>query len=388
MLNESNMDFVLKKFKKYISSIEEFQSGNKLGEQSDNLNLLDEDLKSNGNLKELSKVNPDHISDNFKDFIEAISKVELVEGVIPYSNFTHTIYKETQYNRELYDTLGDTMKADWIAYVNSASYVSPETTRIFLKIKEHVALSIIQTNHINDTMKEQLVETRNKLNKTEQELEDLTVEIKKVENESKEKADKIVVNFITILGIFAAIMMGTIGSFQSFTSIFSNAEKIPLGKILLISSAGASGVSLILFLLLHAISKLTSFSISNCECSNKRRGALTSVGESIRLSMFGGTTKPKCTCSMFDKYPTIFIVNYLFYYIAFTGFVFMYFSFYNYFNMNLGFHLLVIGSFYFIATIILLFVHRYIIDKHPDKNFLNKFIKDLRKIAKYIKGSR
>src|SRR5690625_583085 len=114
-------------------------------------------------------------------------------------------------------------------------------------------------------------------------------------------------------------MINNMGSFQSFTSIFSNAENIPIGKTLLISAAGASGVSLILFLLLHAISKLTSFTLSNCDCRNRKKkykGAIGLVTASLRNSLFGEESEPECTCSLFNKYPTIFIINYLFYYIA------------------------------------------------------------------------
>lgn len=64
-----------------------------------------------------------------------------------------------------------------------------------------------------------------------------------------------ITNFITILGIFAAILMGAFGSIQAFSSLFDNAVFLDLGKLLIISSVGASSVVLILFFLLNGIAE-------------------------------------------------------------------------------------------------------------------------------------
>ena len=345
-----------------------------------------EDLFAPDGDDETSTSDETSISIEFNNLMESLNEVGIPLDVIPYSEITRLIYDDMLDKKELLDSIDGNLMQDFESYQRQHD-PSKEVTRIFMKITEHVSLSIIQRNHISDSLSNRIGKISESARKTEMSVTDINTELKEAiisaEN-AHEKADKLIVQFIAILGIFAAIMMGTMGSFQSFTSIFSNAENIPIGKTLSISAAGASGVSLILFLLLHAISKLTSFSISNCDCSNKRIG---SISASLRLRAFGGSLKSKCTCSLFNKYPTIFIVNYLFYYIAFTGFIFMYFNFYNYFNMKFWLHPLIIGGFYFIATIILVFVHRYIIDKRSDEGLLNKFIKDIRKTPKYFKDS-
>ncbi len=364
MPNQQEMDEVLETFKEYLISIENFQAGGKVNIPSDSLENLESQLYSEQSHEERSSVNPDHESESFAKLIDSIKLVNLEEGVIPYTTLTKLIYKETQYNRELYDTLGDTMKSDWEAYRKSQSDIPSETKRIFLKIKEHIGLSIIQRNHINDGLNDQLSFTQKKLNETNKNFDELSKALAEVEKEAHEKADKLVVHFITILGIFAAIMMGAFGSFQGFTSIFSNAEKIPIGKVLMISSAGASGVTLILFLLLYSISKLTEFKLSNCKCSNKRRG-LGSI--KLALLQFTGDESNinKCTCPMFEKYPAIFIINYFLYFVAVTGFVFMYFNYKDYFNDMFWKQLAVIALFYISASVLLLAVHKLLISKSP-----------------------
>lgn len=389
MPNKDEMQKVLDSLESYLKSVDNFQRGKKTSVDADSLDQLEKDVLLDPSKTKKSEVNPEHKSKSFSQFIMSIENVSFEEDVIPYTLITKLIYKETKYNRELFDMLEDTLISDWSNYQKGKNEISPETTRKFLKIKEHIGLSIIQRYHISDRLKEQLEETQEKLKEMDGKYKNMSESLDLVEEQAQEKADKIVVQFIAILGIFAAIMMGAIGSFQGFTSIFSNAENIPIGKTLIISAAGASGVSLILFLLLHAISKLTSFPLSNCDCKKRRknRTALGLVAASIRSSLFGEDTDPECTCSLFNKYPTIFIANYLFYYIAVTGFVFMYFKFKNYFEMTQWKHWIVIVGFYLLVTIILIMAHRYVIDKDSDEKSLYKFVKDIKRTPSYIKGA-
>lgn len=386
MTNKGDMEKVLVSLKGYLQSIELYQSGEKTKIDSDNLEKLEQDMESEAATKPKTNES-EYKSDSFEKFVESIEKIEFTEGVVPYTAFSKLIYTEAQDKRELLDMLEDTMASDWNNYRYGNVEVSNETTRKFLKIKEHIGLSVFQRNHISDRLSEQLEDTQNKLKETDERFAELSKSLDIVDQKAHEKADKLVVQFITILGIFAAIMMSAIGSFQGFTSIFSNAENIPIGKTLIISAIGASGVSVILFTLLHSISKLTSFTLSNCDCKDKKRGALNSIREAVRTQLFGGSTEIKCTCSLFNKYPTIFIVNYLFYYIAYTGFIFMYFNFSGYFGQNHLKLIMAVILLYFLATAILIIFHRYLFDKASNDKSVHKFITDMKKTPGYFKDA-
>lgn len=78
-----------------------------------------------------------------------------------------------------------------------------------------------------------------------------------------EKYDNMMSNFISILGIFAAIMMATFGAIQGFTAIFSNENHYNLTTIILISCFGLFALISILFILLHSISKLIDKDLVN-----------------------------------------------------------------------------------------------------------------------------
>ncbi|MET3657805.1 hypothetical protein [Sporosarcina psychrophila] len=92
-------------------------------------------------------------------------------------------------------------------------------------------------------------------------LQKATEKLREDTEELQEDNKRIMTNYISILGIFAAMLMGSFGSIQAFSNLFSNAHKLDLGIILIISSIGASSVILILFFLLNGIAKLTDRSL-------------------------------------------------------------------------------------------------------------------------------
>ena len=84
-------------------------------------------------------------------------------------------------------------------------------------------------------------------------------DFQKIEN----KTDQLTVNLISILGIFAAILLGAYGSIQGFTNLFTNASSLSMGKIIMISSIGGSSVLIILFFLLSSVARLTGRNFGN-----------------------------------------------------------------------------------------------------------------------------
>lgn len=63
----------------------------------------------------------------------------------------------------------------------------------------------------------------------------------------------------------------------------------------------------------------------------------------------------------------------------------MYFNFYNYFDMKFWIHLIVIITYFIVATVVLIFVHRYLINKNANEKILFKFISDIKITPSYFK---
>ncbi|WP_313470899.1 hypothetical protein [Lysinibacillus sp.] len=108
-------------------------------------------------------------------------------------------------------------------------------------------------------------------------------ELKNLNDKVKKKSKKMQKDFISILGIFAAILLASFGGLTVLSNILSDVQA-PLGKIMILGSLCLMAILTILFLLLNGISKLTGEKLRNCRCK-----------------------KGKCTCTVEKKHPTLFI---------------------------------------------------------------------------------
>ncbi|MRG86719.1 hypothetical protein [Salinibacillus xinjiangensis] len=137
-----------------------------------------------------------------------------------------------------------------------------ETYYKCLKLLEHLELAQQQKDSLFYKQEQEIEELRNLKESFKTQKKELEKQMTRIRS-LQETTDNMPNNFISILGIFAAILMGAFGALQGFTSLFDNSTDLPMGKLLIISSIGASSVVLILFLLLNAIAKLTGKDLSN-----------------------------------------------------------------------------------------------------------------------------
>lgn len=110
-------------------------------------------------------------------------------------------------------------------------------------------------------------------------------ELKNLNNKVKKKSRKMQKDFISILGIFAAILLASFGGLTILSNILNDVNA-PLGKIMILGSLCLMAILSILFLLLNSIAKLTGEKLRNCHCK-----------------------KGECTCSIEKKHPTLFITG-------------------------------------------------------------------------------
>lgn len=127
------------------------------------------------------------------------------------------------------------------------------------KIKElELALDVAKETEIE--MKKTVEELKEQSKETEIEMKET---IKKIEQQSR----TITSNYIAILGIFAAALMGAFGAITGFTSLFQHLNDVALGTILIVSGLGGMTVVSILFILLQSIAKLTDRTLGSFEKS-------------------------------------------------------------------------------------------------------------------------
>lgn len=108
-------------------------------------------------------------------------------------------------------------------------------------------------------------------------------ELRNLNNKVKKKSKKMQKDFISILGIFAAILLASFGGLTVLSNILNDVVA-PIGKVMILGSLCLMAILAVLFLLLNGIAKLTGERLRNCQCK-----------------------KGECTCTIEQKHPTLFI---------------------------------------------------------------------------------
>lgn len=116
---------------------------------------------------------------------------------------------------------------------------------VFYKIIEHLRLAINQKNGLYTEQKIDILNLTDKINQT------------------KETYDSMISNYISILGILAAILMTAFGGIQAFTAIYNKSNGFSVVDSVIIACIGFLGIILMIFMLLNGISKLAGKSISS-----------------------------------------------------------------------------------------------------------------------------
>ncbi|GAB3801062.1 coiled-coil domain-containing protein [Virgibacillus kimchii] len=156
-----------------------------------------------------------------------------------------------------------------------------------LKAREELAKTKSQITEAQ----QKLIQTRNKL----QENYDNTRA--DVEELQKDKSN-IYTQFVTILGIFSAIIFATFGSLEILKNILGNISTTPTAKLIVFSSLSIAGIIFLLFVLFNGLSRLTGKTIRSCECENKGID---------------------CKHSIFTKHPTIITFGFILFYTSIIG---------------------------------------------------------------------
>lgn len=306
----------------------------------------------------------------FEEFMTELKNTSFKHEIIPYDKITECVFENVP-EEALYSFTSD-LRSRGVQYfteqhgkMNDINSDNEKMERKFYKIIRHIDLALVQkTNFTSIKLRE--------VDELKEEYEKLQRDYKALKKDAETQYKGLLTQFIAILGIFAAIMMGAFGSMEGFISLFNNAENISIGKIMMISSIGASGVTLILFLLLYSISKLTKFNFSSCKCNTKNRKKAYET----------------CNCSLFRRYPSIIIINYLLYFVFLSGFILMYVKHSNYFYNNVMQQLVVILIFYSVGMFVLWCAHQLLFTKKQNITLSTQFLKFFKKLKFNRKKSK
>lgn len=124
---------------------------------------------------------------------------------------------------------------------------------IVLRVYDHVHLADIQTSAIKDIAKEQNVALQ-------KDLDDFKKKLHKTNANYERKVEKAQQNYVTVLGLFIAILVATGGVFVQSSSLFNNIVKVSIEsseKLILAASIVSAIIGNLIFFMACFIAKIS-----------------------------------------------------------------------------------------------------------------------------------
>lgn len=201
---------------------------------------------------------------------------------VPYDVLTQEIYKKPK------------AELDRLYFIAMENFSNLAPSDFIEQIKNdtlrNIRLAVCQKKYITENIKnanEKLEEMNDKAQTIKSEFNTVQDGLKKI----KDLRSKIYTDFITILGIFSALLFGMFGGFDSLKEILSNLHNTSISTTLICFSSLMLGLLCLIFLLVQSIARLTGKDTLGCEHHG--------IDE-------------HCSCSIIRKYPVFIYLMLLF----------------------------------------------------------------------------
>lgn len=204
-------------------------------------NLKIDNTDDNGALK---------VRDQLKSLHVVIVKFKMNEGEnLPYPQITEYIYKNEEYNIESLEEQLENISLYWS---------NPELEDFFRKFIRHARLAVAQKKYF----KEQVEKANNRLEEINKTVSQANVEFNDIRK-------NVYTDFISILGIFSALLFGLFVGFDTFKEIIAGiTSTAKISRVVIAGSLTLMGLIALVFILLSGISMLTSRQLKTC-CDDK-----------------------------------------------------------------------------------------------------------------------
>lgn len=183
------------------------------------------------------------------------------------------------------------------------------------KMKEHIGLALLQYR----TFFEKIDSVEKQADGISVQMDDAKEKLKKSNDLLKDSTG----NFISILGIYSALIFGVFGGFDAFKSIFSNMKDTPISTVLIESSILMIGLMILTFILLQSIGILSGKSYlacghrntKECDCSFTKRYPILSLS----LNFFGSVLVLGCIIHILNRNGIAYKANWISIILVFIG---------------------------------------------------------------------
>lgn len=210
-----------------------------------------------------------------ENFLVALKKVQFRGNVLQYSHISAKVFTK----KHVFDgveAISHKILTTGEDFFSVMFLEDPELERRFYKIIDHIQLANFQIGEISqhsrmesEKLLNEIANSKTELKNLEKEITQSKIELDKIEklgkklnnNEKKtteimEEFSKVYVQFVTILGIFTAIVVSVFGGLSILSGLFENLNEVPIWKTVLVGSLVSLFVLCLLFLLTRWISNL------------------------------------------------------------------------------------------------------------------------------------
>jgi len=289
-----------------------------------NVNIVAEDPEFNANDIFSETVSQEghfdsQIKSQVKDFLIILQKVKFPGNTLQYSRITETMFN----NNQEFD--GVEIVSQRLLDITEKHYKhmldeDESLEKRFYKLIDHIELASFQIGEISQHFREEtnslvkeIYESKEKLIEVEKEVNNKNAQFENI----SEEISKIYTQFVTILGIFTAIVISVFGGLSIVNGVFSRIDETPVWKIVLVGSVVSIAIISMLFLLTSWISSIIHKPSDNDEHSFMRsitnNGAFTTgififcylIIASVAFSSEKTTTKLK---QLFNIWDSLFIL--------------------------------------------------------------------------------
>ena len=203
---------------------------------------------------------------------------------VDYASITHYVYnnyervktddeteKNTQETSVIWQQNLAIMRTTCKSIIDENEELTDEQSKALSKVPDKM------NNHIKLAL-EQYRAFFSRLEKANTKAEEMEINLKNTEKNLKgaeikltkanRNLERIQGEFISILGIFSALIFSLFGGFDAFKSIFTNVTDVRISTLMITGSTLMIGIIILLFLLLQSIGILSSKSYLACGCKN------------------------------------------------------------------------------------------------------------------------
>lgn len=131
---------------------------------------------------------------------------------------------------------------------------------IVLRVYDHIHLADIQTSVIANIAKEQAMFVNKQNKNLTKEFDDFKEKLAETNANYEKKVEKAQQNYVTVLGLFIAILIATGGVFVQSSSLFNNIVKVSIessGKLILAASIVSAIIGNLIFFMACFIAKIS-----------------------------------------------------------------------------------------------------------------------------------